>query len=1025
MPTPARRHGRRIPVMLALGMVLSGLTAAVAPTAAASSHCRSSSPAGGAYTVNVCLTQPAAGATVAGAVTTTATVSVTGTSPGVQRAVFHFDGGYLLTDVSSPWTFQLPTANWVDGQHVLQVEALMRDGFLTSRTGINLTFANGVTTPPVNTNTFTPSPGSTPPTGTPFRVAATGDGAGGRNEATGVVNRIAASSPNLLLYLGDVYEKGTQTEFANWYGTATLWGQFRSITNPVIGNHEYTGGLAPGYFDYWDNPPNYYSFDAAGWHFVAINSTSQLSQTAAGSPQYQWLAADLAASRAACTIVYMHHPVVSVGPQGDTTRLNDMWRLMVDSGVDIVLTAHDHSYQRWVALNRDLAADPAGVTQFVVGSGGHGIQSFARTDSRLARGLATTADYGVLLLDLQDTSADYQFVRSNGTVGDSGTVACSIPAVDTTPPSTPANVTATAIDATRVSLSWSASSDDVGVTGYTVRRDGTPIADVPGSATSYLDTTAAPDTAYSYDVEAYDAAGNRSGPSAPAIVTTPPPPVEVAFAPVADSYVDASKPDTNFGSSATLRADASPDLRSYLRFTLTGINGPVTSAQLRLTANANHSTGFRAHGVADNGWTEPGVTYANAPPFDPAPTASSGPLTAGSTATVDVTPLVTGNGTVSLALTTTSSTSLSLGSRESPTPPQLVVQYLGRPNGAPVAEPVTVATVEDQAAAWTPRVSDPEGDPLTCSIATPPPAGIAAVAPDCTTGTYSPAADWNGTETFEYRVHDGTGAATALVTVTVEPANDPPVAAGQSASTPEGAPLAIRLAATDVDGDCPLQFEIVATPAAGTVSVPSNESGAAGVAGADVVFTPAPGFTGTDSFAFRVTDPAGSHSGPGVVAVSVVAAARELRFAPAADGYIDSSKPTTSFGTATTLRADASPDLRSYLRFTVTGSAGPVTRATLRLYANANHSTGFRVQPAIDTGWTEASLTYATAPPFEPNVIAASGSLSAGAWVEVDVTPLVTGDGTVTIAVTTPSKTALSLGSRESANPPELVVVVN
>jgi hypothetical protein len=80
-------------------------------------------------------------------------------------------------------------------------------------------------------------------------------------------------------------KKGTYTEFSNWYGTpSTYFGKFRSITNPVIGNHEYENGAAPGYFEYWNMDPNksYYSYNAGGWHFIAINSNSKFKSGSTG-----------------------------------------------------------------------------------------------------------------------------------------------------------------------------------------------------------------------------------------------------------------------------------------------------------------------------------------------------------------------------------------------------------------------------------------------------------------------------------------------------------------------------------------------------------------------------------------------------------------------------------------------------------------------------------------------------------------------------------------------------------------------
>jgi hypothetical protein len=93
--------------------------------------------------------------------------------------------------------------------------------------------------------------------------------------------------------------------------------------------------------------------------------------------------------------------------------------------------------------------------------------------------------------------------------------------VDTTPPTAPASLTATATSPTSVNLSWSASTDANGVTSYDIVRNGTTIGSVPGTSTSYLDASASPATSYSYTVDARDGAGNVSPASAPATVTTP------------------------------------------------------------------------------------------------------------------------------------------------------------------------------------------------------------------------------------------------------------------------------------------------------------------------------------------------------------------------------------------------------------------------------------------------------------------------------------------------------------------------
>ena len=132
--------------------------------------------------------------------------------------------------------------------------------------------------------------------------------------------------------------------------------RFRSITNLTIGNHEYENNAAPGYFDYWDNVPNYGSVPEAG----ASSPRTRTSTWPPGPPQYTWLENQLQTQSATCTLAYMHHPIFSIGPQGDTTRLSPIWSLLASYGVDVVLTAHDHDYQRWVPLNGAGAPSPLG-----------------------------------------------------------------------------------------------------------------------------------------------------------------------------------------------------------------------------------------------------------------------------------------------------------------------------------------------------------------------------------------------------------------------------------------------------------------------------------------------------------------------------------------------------------------------------------------------------------------------------------------------------------------------------------------
>jgi hypothetical protein len=142
--------------------------------------------------------------------------------------------------------------------------------------------------------------------------------------------------------------------------------------------------------------------------------------------------------------------------------------------------------------------------------------------------------------------------------------------------------------------------------------------------------------------------------------------------PTEDAYVLETSASTNFGSSTQLSAGTAPITRSYLKFTVPTLAGSVSKATLRLYPTASSATGFDVRSAGNN-WSETKITYKNAPSPSSTITGSSGPLTAGTAASVDVTSLVTGSGTETFVLTSTAAPADLFGSRESANQPQLVV----------------------------------------------------------------------------------------------------------------------------------------------------------------------------------------------------------------------------------------------------------------------------------------------------------------------------------------------------------------
>jgi parallel beta-helix repeat protein len=258
-----------------------------------------------------------------------------------------------------------------------------------------------------------------------------------------------------------------------------------------------------------------------------------------------------------------------------------------------------------------------------------------------------------------------------GPIQDLGTDTIFSVSVDLEAPTVPTTL-AVAADASRVDVTWSEATDNVGVTGYTVYRDGVPVGTVGFGTLSFSDTTVVGSTTYSYAVDAFDAVGNHSDPSAAVSVTTPAGATVSTFDAVADTYVNADTPATNFGSGDELRTDNAPLIRSFLRFDVSGITGTVTRAKLRIFANSSSSAGFEVHALSAT-FDETAVTHETAPEVGTM-FGTSPAFTAGGYIEVDITSAISGDGIFEFALTALGDTATSFGSRESANKPQLVIE---------------------------------------------------------------------------------------------------------------------------------------------------------------------------------------------------------------------------------------------------------------------------------------------------------------------------------------------------------------
>ncbi len=229
--------------------------------------------------------------------------------------------------------------------------------------------------------------------------------------------------------LGDnQYEDASLDKFLASYHPS--WGRMKSITKPAVGNHEYLTPGASGYFSYFgaaagDPAKGYYSYDLGAWHIVVLNSNcSEVGGCGSGSAQEKWLRADLASHSQTCTAAYWHHPRWSDGEHGEHSSVGPLYQALYDNRAEVVLSGHDHDYERFAERAPDGSAAPGrGIRQFVVGTGGK--NHYALTPGAYTQ--ASNADtYGVLFLTLSTGSYSWKFVPEPGkTFTDSGSTSCS------------------------------------------------------------------------------------------------------------------------------------------------------------------------------------------------------------------------------------------------------------------------------------------------------------------------------------------------------------------------------------------------------------------------------------------------------------------------------------------------------------------------------------------------------------------------------------------------------------------------
>jgi PKD repeat protein len=518
--------------------------------------------------------------------------------------------------------------------------------------------------------------------------------------------------------------------------------------------------------------------------------------------------------------------------------------------------------------------------------------------------------------------------------------------IDDTAPSAPANLDAHATDSDSIHLSWDASTDNVGVTGYEVYRDGALLTTLAGDVTSYTDEPVQIETAYDYTVRATDLLDNRSDASNTASVTIP----------------DSTNPTTPQGLSAQVAAGnvalswnaASDDIgvtgyEIYRNGVLFDTVGNVTSytdttaaieTQYQYVVKALDARGNRSGASNTASILVPDTTKPTAPSALAAQVASQIRVDLSWTASTDnvgVTKYEIYRNGLFIAqvgnVTTFADTTV-----QAETPYQYVVRALDARSNRSDASNTASVTVPD-------------------TTAPSAPTGLAAAAVNAFRVDLSWGASTDNVGVMNYEVYrDG---ALKAVVANVTTWSD-----------------------TTVSPQTAYQYTVRALDAK------PNRSGASNTAS---VTTPAPVVTST----------------------------------AIADARVDENKKNNNLGTDVTLSTSADrKKLESYLQFQVSGVVGTVKSAKLRLWATAASTDGPGVYSTTNL-WAETTINWSNKPVRGTVAYDDKAAIAANTFVEFDVKPLVTGNGTVSFALAGSSAALSNFASREFADPakrPQLIV---
>lgn len=241
-------------------------------------------------------------------------------------------------------------------------------------------------------------------------------------------DRAIAMNADAVLAVGDLqYEGSSMPDLQRFYDPT--WGRLKATTYPLRGNHEYVTNGAAGYVEYFGPlSSSYWTTDAGGWRIIAVDSWCQgllYAGCSATSPQTQWLTAQLqrAHDEGRCALVAMHHPFVSSGPFA-TPTVQYLWKASVNGGADLVVTGHDHHYERFAPLSDTGAVATTGGTPLIIAGLG-GAPTYSLRETAAGSQATDNREHGFVSLTLTPTGFTSELVNaSDGVATDTFTSPC-------------------------------------------------------------------------------------------------------------------------------------------------------------------------------------------------------------------------------------------------------------------------------------------------------------------------------------------------------------------------------------------------------------------------------------------------------------------------------------------------------------------------------------------------------------------------------------------------------------------------